>query len=98
MFNSMSPAKAKAIFDFQGLRKRLGFNQPEMASKMHMSPRTYFSLETEPNAMNQRHIMLAQLVSLQEAVAQGDASLAEKGIADLCDKFQKIGRKTRKNF
>jgi DNA-binding XRE family transcriptional regulator len=60
----MSPAKAKAIFDFEALRKRLGFNQSEMASKMHMSPRTYFSLETDPEAISPGHVMIAQMVSL----------------------------------
>lgn len=92
----MSPTKAKAIFDFEGLRKRLGLNQPEMANRMRISPRTYFSLESDPASISQRHVMLAQLVSLREAVAQDDASLAEKEIAELAHAFQKVARKTSK--
>lgn len=92
----MSPAKARTIFDFEGLRKRLGFNQPEMAGKMHMSPRTYFSLETDPAAISQRHILIAQMVSLKEALERNDRSLADPEALKLADDVSKIGKARRR--
>lgn len=94
-FNPMSPAKAKAIFNFEGLRKRLGFNQSEMASRMHMSPRTYFSLETDPSAISQRHVMIAQMVSLQEALTRGDKSLADTEALALAAGVVSIGKRPK---
>ena len=92
----MSPAKAKSIFDFEGLRKRLGFNQPEMAGKMHMSPRTYFSLESDPTAISQRHILIAQMVSLKEARERNDRSLADADALKIADEVSRIGKSKTK--
>jgi DNA-binding XRE family transcriptional regulator len=83
----MSPDQAKAIFDFEGLRKMLGFNQAEMAQRMSIGPRTYFSLETEPSAISARHIKLAELVGLEVAVERSDASLAPSRIGGLARRF-----------
>lgn len=84
----MSPQlRARAIYDFAGLRKRLGLNQAEMANRMGLGSRAYFTLEQDPSAINARHIMLAQMVSLKEAVARSDASLADKDAAALAKDF-----------
>src|ERR1700719_4209680 len=83
----MSPNEAKKIFDFEGLRKRLGFNQAEMAQRMSIGPRTYFSLETEPTAISARHIRLAELVGLEAAVERGDPSLAPNRVGEISRRF-----------
>jgi DNA-binding XRE family transcriptional regulator len=83
----MSPNEAKTIFDFEGLRKRLGFNQAEMAQRMSIGPRTYFSLETEPTAISARHIRLAELVGLEAAVERGDPSLAPNRVGEIARRF-----------
>ena len=77
-------------FDLESLRKRLGFNQSQMAAEMGLSARAYFSLEQDPTSMNQRHIMLAELVSLQSAVERRDPSLAHPTIAKLARDFVSI--------
>src|SRR5580692_9783109 len=89
----MSPDQAKAIFDFEGLRKRLGFNQAEMAQRMSIGPRTYFSLETEPAAISARHIKLAELVGLEVAVERGDVSLAPKRVSELAHRFADLSNR-----
>ncbi len=86
----MSPDQAKAIFDFEELRKKLGLNQAEMAQRMSIGPRTYFSLETEPAAINVRHIRLAELVGLEVAVERGDVSLAPKRISEVARRFSDL--------
>jgi DNA-binding XRE family transcriptional regulator len=89
----MSPEQAKAIFDFEGLRKRLGFNQAEMAHRMSLGSRTYFSLETEPSAISARHIKLAELVGLETAVERGDPSLAPKRVGEVARRFSDLTRR-----
>ena len=86
----MSPDQAKAIFDFEGLRKKLGFNQAEMAQRMSLGPRTYFSLETEPSAISARHIKLAEMVGLEVAIERSDVSLAPSRIGELARQFADI--------
>lgn len=78
--------------DIQALRKALGFNQAEMASRMGLGARAYFTLEQDPGAVNARHIMLAEHVALTEAVARGDRSLVPENVADLADRFAAIGK------
>jgi len=85
----MPPAKAKTAF-FISLRRKLGFNQAEMASRMGLGARAYFTLEQDPNSINVRHMMLAQMVSLQEAVMNKDRSLAEKAVGDLATAYAQL--------
>src|ERR1700736_3521944 len=61
-----------------------------MASRMGLGSRAYFTLEQDPASINARHIMLAQVVSLQEAVVKNDKSLAEKAIGDLATAYAQI--------
>jgi DNA-binding XRE family transcriptional regulator len=89
----MSPDQAKAIFDFEGLRKKLGFNQAEMAQRMSVGPRTYFSLETDPAAISARHIKLAEIVGLEIAVERGDVSLAPSRIGELARQFADLSNR-----
>jgi DNA-binding XRE family transcriptional regulator len=79
--------------DIAALRKALSLNQAEMANKMGLSARAYFTLESEPGSINARHIMLAEHVALTLAVERGDRSLVPKKFADLADKFAKIRKK-----
>lgn len=89
----MSPDQAKEIFDFEGLRKKLGFNQAEMAQRMSIGPRTYFSLETEPSAISARHIKLAEIVGLEVAIERSDVSLAPSRISELARRFADLSRR-----
>lgn len=79
--------------DIAALRKALGFNQAEMAQKMGLGSRAYFTLEQEPTTVNIRHIMLAENVALAMAVERGDRSLAPRNVAALADKFSKLSKK-----
>jgi len=79
-------------FDLVGLRKRLGFNQADMAKQMGMGARAYFTLEQDRVAINKRHVMIAQLVSLKIAVERKDVQLAEPAIAAMARKFCRLGR------
>jgi transcriptional regulator with XRE-family HTH domain len=79
--------------DIRDIRKALGLNQAEMASRMGLSPRAYFALEQEPELINIRHIRLAEIVSLMEAVERRDRSLVPKSIADLADRFAELSKK-----
>lgn len=92
----MSTAKAKTIFDFEALRKKLGFSQAQMAHKMGLGSRAYFTLEQDSGAINERHIMLAQMVSLREAVAQKDYTLARPEIRRLAFAFTELADKANK--
>jgi DNA-binding XRE family transcriptional regulator len=86
----MPKIKPVPVFDFISLRKKLGFNQAEMANRMGLGSRAYFKLEQEPDSINVRHIMLARMVSLQEAVMNRDKSLAEKVIGDLATAYSQL--------
>ena len=77
----------KDTFDLIGMRKRLGFNQTDMAARMGLKPRAYFTLEQKPEAINARHVMLAQMVSLEVAVARKDRSLTDTHAAELAIMF-----------
>jgi len=94
----MAPSKANETFDFEGLRKRLGLTQPEMAQAMNMSARTYFSLENDPAAIGARHIMLAQMISLKLAVERNDKTLADPVAAELAETFCAIGRPPKRRW
>jgi hypothetical protein len=61
-----------------------------MANRMGLGARAYFTLEQEPNSINVRHIMLAQMVSLREAVMNNDKSLAEKAVGDLATAYSQL--------
>jgi transcriptional regulator with XRE-family HTH domain len=89
----MSATKAKEIFSFAELRKRLGFNQAEMANRMGLGARTYWSLEENPGSINVRHAKLAEMVALELAVERQDASLAPPRVADLARAFAAIGKR-----
>jgi DNA-binding XRE family transcriptional regulator len=86
----MPKARPKPTFDFVSLRRRLGFNQAQMANRMGLGSRAYFRLEQEPDSINVRHIMLAQMVSLREAVMNKDKSLAEKAVGDLATAYAQL--------
>lgn len=86
----MPKTKSTSVFDFISLRKKLGFNQAEMANRMGLGSRAYFKLEQEPDSINIRHIMLARMVSLQQAVMNKDRSLAEKVISDLAIAYSQL--------
>ncbi|WP_050400336.1 hypothetical protein [Bradyrhizobium embrapense] len=79
--------------DIEALRKALGFNQAEMADRMGLGSRAYFTIEKSPEAVNDRHIMLAEHVALTVAVERGDRSLVPSNVADLADRFAKIRKK-----
>ena len=79
----MISRRAKSDFDLISLRKRLGLNQSQMATLMGLGARAYFTLEQEPDSIKPRHMMLARMVSLQEAVMNKDQSLAEKTVGEL---------------
>lgn len=92
----MSADKAKKIFDFEKLRKKLGFSQAQMAHRMGLGSRAYFTLEQDPEAINDRHIMLAQMVSLREAVNQKDYTLARPEIRRLAFAYVRMAEKDNK--
>ncbi|WP_316214269.1 MULTISPECIES: hypothetical protein [unclassified Bradyrhizobium] len=79
--------------DLLTLRKALGFNQAEMAKRMGLGARAYFTLEQEPASVNIRHVRLAEYVALSEAVARGDRDLAPRSVAKLADAFAKLRAK-----
>lgn len=80
----------RAPFDLMMLRKRIGLTQAEMAAAMGMGSRAYFTLEQAPASINRRHVMLAQMVSLKEAVRQQDPRLADPEIALLADEYTRL--------
>ncbi|MCL2717107.1 MAG: hypothetical protein FWD68_21835 [Alphaproteobacteria bacterium] len=81
-----------AEIEIRRLRKRLGYNQAEMGSRMGLCSRAYFTLEQDPNSINSRHEMVLLMVSLQEAVERGDRSLADPAVASLADSFGRLPR------
>lgn len=86
----MNAVKPESIFDFEALRRRLGFNQAEMANRMGLGSRTYFTLEQEPDAINVRHIKLAEMVALETAVERQDASLLPTRVQNLVRKYASL--------
>lgn len=81
---------AAPALDLIALRKRIGLTQAEMADRMGLGARAYFTLEQDPASINARHIMLAQMVSLREAVERHDRSLADTAVAALADEFARL--------
>lgn len=61
-------------------RRHLGLTQEELAARLGMSRYAYSGGETGIARFRQLHRMALELLSLQEAVRQGDASLAETGV------------------
>ena len=62
------------------IRKRLGLTQTEMASRIGMGARAYSDLETGISKVRLVHTLAAERVSLQEARARQDATLAEHSV------------------
>ena len=89
----MALAKISNGNDIAALRKALGFNQAEMAHRMGLGSRAYFTLEQEPTTVNIRHIMLAENVALAMAIERGDRSFVPKNVAALADRFAKLPKK-----
>jgi DNA-binding XRE family transcriptional regulator len=83
----MNAVKPQTIFGFEELRKRLGLNQAEMANRMGLGSRAYFTLEQEPDAINIRHIKLAEMVALEAAVDRQDPTLPPERIRELVRKY-----------
>lgn len=88
---------AAPTLDLIALRKRIGLTQAEMAERMGLGSRAYFTLEQDPASINARHIMLAQMVSLREAVERHDRSLADAAVAALADEFARLARVDENN-
>ena len=76
-------------FDLLALRKSLKLSQAEMAKRMGLGSRAYFSIETEPETIKPRHVRLAESVSLDVALEKADPMLATASMRRKIEAWQK---------
>lgn len=62
--------------DLKALRKALGLTQAAMGDEMGLSLRAYTDVEKTVSDLRRDHQMVAELVSLRQAVAKRDLNLA----------------------
>ena len=72
------------------IRAKLGFTQAETARRMGLSLRAYSDLENRKTPLRKPHLMAMRLLTLEEAVARGDRSLANITVRDLADAFGRL--------
>lgn len=84
----MAPrSKTRKDFPFADLRRALGYTQPEMAKRMGLSPRTYFSIETDSTKVRGSHIRIAEMIALEEAVSRRNPGFVPDRVAILARTF-----------
>ena len=72
------------------IREKLGFTQAETARRMGLSLRAYSDLENRKTPLRKPHLMAMRLITLEEAVARGDRSLANITVRELADAFARL--------
>ncbi|MDR3510352.1 MAG: helix-turn-helix transcriptional regulator [Caulobacteraceae bacterium] len=72
------------------IREKLGFTQAETARRIGLSLRAYSDLENRKTPLRRTHLMAMRLLTLEEAVARQDRSVANITVRELADDFAQL--------